>query len=72
MNRFFEPHPRLIKSNPWNTIDDSLGELIDKIILEFNPQVLDDDIPDTLDDFANRNEAIEYLLKKLLTMKGEL
>ena len=63
--KYTDPHPRLIKSNPWNSVEDSINELVDKIILEMNPQTLDDDIPDVLDDWDNRENAIEYLIEKL-------
>lgn len=56
-------------SDPWRTIDNSLESLIDKVVLEFNPQTLDDDIPDTLDDWDNRAEAIDYLIEKLSKIK---
>lgn len=60
---------RVMASDPWRTIDNSLESLIDKVVLEFNPQTLDDDIPDTLDDWDNRVEAIDYLVEKLLKIK---
>lgn len=56
-------------SDPWRTIDNSIESLIDKVVLEFNPQTLDDDIPDTLDDWDNRVEAIDYLIEKLSKIK---
>ncbi len=60
---------RVMASDPWRTIDNSLESLIDKVVLEFNPQTLDDDIPDTLDDWDNRVEAIDYLIEKLQKAK---
>lgn len=60
---------RVMASDPWRTIDNSLESLIDKVVLEFNPQTLDDDIPDTLDDWDNRVEAIDYLIEKLSKIK---
>lgn len=69
-NRFTDPHPRLIKSDPWTSLDDKLNEVIDKVILEFSPNTLDDDIPDVLDDWDNRENAIEILITKLQKMKG--
>lgn len=69
-NRFTDPHPRLIKSDPWTSLDDKLNEIIDKVILEFTPNTLDDDIPDVLDDWDNRENAIEILITKLQKMKG--
>lgn len=70
MNSFTDLHPRVIRANPWNSIDENLNELLDKIILEVHPNILDDDIPDTLDDWDNREMAIEYLIDKLTKMKG--
>lgn len=66
-----EPHERLLKSNPWRNIPESLNDLIDKVILEFHPQLLDDDIPDAVDDWDNRVEAIDYLIEKLQKQKAE-
>ena len=69
-NRFTDPHPRFIKSDPWASVDDKINELIDKVILDFSPETLDDDIPDLLDDWDNRENAIEILIDKLQKMKG--
>jgi hypothetical protein len=57
-------------SDPWRSIDQALESLIDKIVLEFNPETLDDDINDVLDDWDNRSDAIDYLIEKLQKMKG--
>lgn len=61
---------RFMASDPWRNIPDALESLIDKVVLEFNPSTLDDDIPDVLDDWDNREEAIDYLIEKLQKMKG--
>ena len=66
-----EPHPRVMNSDPWKSIDQSLEALLDKIILEFSPNTPDDDIPDLLDDWDNRENAIEILQTKLSRMKGD-
>lgn len=70
MNRFTDPHPRVIKSDPWTNLDQKLNEVIDKVILDFTPNTPDDDIPDVLDDWDNRENAIEILIDKLQKMKG--
>ena len=63
-------HPRILKSDPWTSVDQALDNLIDKLILEVNPTVLDDDIPDLLDNWDNREMAIEVLIDKLIDKKG--
>lgn len=64
-------NPRFIASDPWRGVDESLESLIDKIVVEFNPEVLDDDLPDVMDDWDERLNAIDYLINKLLKMKEE-
>lgn len=66
-----QPRIRIIQTNPWKDIDQSIEDLIDKTILEFNPEVLDDDIPDLLDDPDQQSEAIDYLIEKLKKLKEE-
>lgn len=61
---------RFMASDPWRTIDDSLESLIDKVVLEMNPQLLDDQINEALDEWDNRETAIEILIDKLTKMKG--
>lgn len=51
------------------TINEKLEELIDEVIIMLNEPLLDDMYPDTLEDFDNRIEAIEYLEDKLLKIK---
>lgn len=68
---YTEPKPRFIKTDPWADVDTKLNELIDKIVIEFTPGVLDDDLPDLLDDWDNRQTAIEILQDKLLKMLSE-
>lgn len=69
-NRYTDPHPRFIKSDPWASVDTKIDELIDKVIFEFTPEMLDDDIPEQLDDWDNRVNAIEIIITKLEKMKG--
>lgn len=66
-----EHNPRVIATDPWNSIDKSLDLLIDKIIIEANPSIIDDHIPDLLDDWDNRVMAIEVIENKLKQLKGE-
>lgn len=61
---------RVIKTDPWNSINKSLDLLIDKIILESNPQALDDHIPDILDDWDNRVMAMEVIEDRINKLKG--
>jgi hypothetical protein len=61
---------RFMASDPWRTIDNSLESLIDKVVLEMNPQLLDDQINEALEDWDNRETAIEILIDKLTKMKG--
>ena len=72
INTYTEPHPRLIKSNPWNSVDTAINELLDKIIFEENPGVVDDDIPDMIDDPEQRKSAIKILQDRLSIMIGDL
>ena len=66
------PNPRLSNAKVWMPIDKAINSLIDRIILEFNPKIIDDLIPDFLDDWDNRETAIEYLIDKLKKqLKGE-
>lgn len=60
--------PRFMASNPWRTIDDSLESLVDKVIYELNPDM--DDTEENMNDWDNRLEAINYLVEKLVKMKG--
>lgn len=46
-------------------IDEKLELLIDQTILDSNPQVLDDEIEDLLENWDERYNAIEYLIEKL-------
>jgi nitrate/nitrite-specific signal transduction histidine kinase len=64
-------NPRFMASDPWRSIDQALESLIDKVVLELNPDTLDDNINDTLDDWDNRVEAIDYLVEKLQKQKAE-
>lgn len=70
MNSYTDPHPRLIKSDPWASIEEKIDELIDKIIFELTPEMLDDQIEDELNDWGNRENAINILIDKLQKMKG--
>ena len=65
-------NPRFMASDPWRSIDASLDSLVDKIVLEMNPQTLDDDIEDVLNEWDNRENAIDYLIEKLQKMKDEV
>lgn len=64
-------NPRFMASDPWRTIDQATESLIDKVVVEFNPEVLDDDLPDVMDDWDERKNAIDYLIDKLSKMKEE-
>lgn len=64
-------NPRFMASDPWRTIDQSLESLIDKIVLELNPQTLDDQIDEVLNDWDNRKDSIEYLIEKLQKLLAE-
>jgi len=50
-------------------INTLIKELIEYTIMELNPGHVDDDMPDLLDDWDKRIEAIDYLVEKLLKMK---
>lgn len=60
---------RIIETNPWNTVDKEIDVLISKVVLQMNPEVLDDDLNDLLDDWDNRENAIDYLIDKLIKIK---
>lgn len=49
-----------------------IENLINYAIMELNPELLDDDLPDANDDFDKRTEAIEYLIEKLVEAREEL
>jgi hypothetical protein len=63
---------RLILTEPWKTTDDLLENLIDKEVLVRNPQVLDDDLEDIMNDWGERIEAIDAIIYKLEAIKKEL
>lgn len=67
----YEPPYDLMRTDPHLRIDDVIENLVDKVILELNPELFDDDMPDALNDFANRQEAIIYLLEKLMRLMEE-
>lgn len=46
-------------------IDEKLNRLIDDVIMELNPELLDDDYPDAYEDWDKRVEAMEYIKEKL-------
>ena len=68
---YAEPNPRLVKSQPWASIDKVINELIDKIIFDDNELVVDDDIPDLIDDPVKRLEAIKDLQDRLKVLLKE-
>lgn len=70
INNFTDIHPRIVKSNPWTSTDDSLNELIDKIIISVHPNLPRGMVDNVLNDWDNRELAIEVLQDKLLNMKG--
>jgi len=62
----------MTKTNPWNSIDKAMEELINIVIMELNPELLDDDYPDAFDQWDNIEEAILYIKDKLnKKLKGE-
>lgn len=70
-NQLEKLNVRFMASDPWRTIDQSLESLIDKVILEMNPGLLDDQINDYLDDWDEREDAIKYLIEKLQKQLAE-
>jgi len=64
--------PRVRNAQTWMSLDHQLNSVIDRIILELNPRLLDAAIADALNDWDNRETAIEYLIEKLQKeLKGE-
>lgn len=51
-------------------IIDKFENLIDELVVQNNPQALDDMIPDLLADFDQRQEAFEDLLELLASELG--
>lgn len=49
-----------------------LSEIIDSLVLDANPMVLDDDIPDMVADGEKRTEAIASLIKMIEFYKEDL
>lgn len=49
-----------------------LTKIIDSLIIDSNPTVLDDDLPDLLADGDKREEAIDNLIKMIEFYKEEL
>ena len=62
-------HPRIIKADPWQTVNSQIESLIDKIIIDKNPLALDDEMNDLLDNPENREKAIDKLVEKLEALK---
>lgn len=62
---------KVMDTYPWVTIDKTIDRMIDKVILEMNPQILDDELNDVLDDGDNRLDAINYLIEKLQKIKRD-
>jgi hypothetical protein len=50
----------------------TLSELIDEIITDNHPEVLDDDLSDVLADGDNRDEAINDLIKMIEFYREDL
>ena len=46
-------------------IKTELSKIIDSLVIDNNPQTLDDDQPDLLSDGEKRQEAIDQLLKMI-------
>lgn len=49
-----------------------LSRIIDSLILDRNPLVLDDEIPDILSDGSNRDEAIDELVEMINSYREDL
>ena len=49
-----------------------LSEIIDSLVIDNNPQALDDDQPDLLSDGEQRSEAINQLLKIIENYRDNL
>lgn len=50
----------------------ALTKIIDDLIMESNPQVLDDDLPDLMADGDKRSDAIDKLIKIIEFYKEDL
>ena len=53
-------------------IKQKLTEIIDALIIDDNPQVLDDEQPDLLNDGDKRSDAIDQLIKMIEFYREEL
>jgi len=49
-----------------------LSEIIDSLVLDNNPTVVDDDQPDLLNDSEKRNGAIDQLIKIIENYREDL
>jgi len=49
-----------------------LSQIIDGLILDNNPEVLDDDLPDLMADPNERDEAINELIKMIENYREDL
>ena len=54
-----------MKVDPWKGIDQSLDDLLVKIIMDKHPEILDDDLPDILNNERLVDEAKETIIEKL-------
>ena len=53
-------------------IKELLSKIIDELVLENNPMVLDDDTPELLNDGEQRQEAVDKLAKMLEFYREDL
>jgi hypothetical protein len=49
-----------------------LSKIIDSLVIDTRPETLDDDLPDLLNDWDKRNEAIDSLIKMIEFYREDL
>lgn len=58
-------HDELMKINVWSSIDSDIDNLIEKVIIEQNPELLDDDLCDILNNQRLVDNAKEEIIRRL-------
>jgi hypothetical protein len=62
-----EPSPRLLATDPWSSVDQYMDRLIDKVIIEMNPETqTEEQLKSLLEDTDNRQNAIDWIISKLV------